>query len=111
MSGYTAAGQPLTGARQARRAIKDGAVVVNVGLKNRQHFARLWPVPQSGSSQAGFLLVMLPLRLVALGMLWATSSPRRLAVPLVVGAAIAACLLLGRHGDVLHWLGVLAGGR
>ena len=54
---------------------------------------------------------MLPLRLVALGMLWATSSPRRLAVPVVVAAGIAACLLLGRHGHVLHWLALLAGGR
>ena len=111
MSGYTAAGQPLIGARQARRASKDGAVVVNVGLKNRHHFARLWPVPQSGNAQAGFLLAMLPLRLIALGMLWATSSPRRLAAPFVVGAGITACLLLGRHDPVLHWLGVLAGGR
>ena len=111
MSGYTADGQPLTGARQARRTINDGAVVVNVGLKNRQHFACLWPVPQSGNAQAGFLLAMLPLRLIALGMLWATSSPRRLAVPLGVGAGIAACLLLGRHGHVLHGLGLLAGGR
>ncbi len=65
MSGYTAAGQPLTGARQARRAINDGAVVVNVGLKNRQHFARLWPVPQSGTAQTGFPLAVLPLRLIA----------------------------------------------
>ena len=111
MSGYTAAGQPLTGARQARRAIKDGAVVVNVGLKNRQHFARLWPVAQSGNAQAGFLLAMLPLRLVALGILWATSPPRRLAIPLVVATGVAACLMLGQHGHLGHWLAILAGGR
>ena len=113
MSGYTSAGQPLTGARQARRASKDGRVVVNVGLKNRHHFARLWPVPQSGNAQAGFLLAMLPLRLIALGMLWATSSPRHLAVPLVVAAAIMAYLLLGPsgHGQVVHWVAVLSGGR
>jgi hypothetical protein len=111
MSGYTAAGQPLTNARQARRASKDGAVVVNVGLKNRHHFARLWPVPEGGNAPAGFLLAMLPLRLIALGMLWATSSPRRLAMPLVVAAGITVCLLLGRYGQVAHWVAVLSGGR
>jgi hypothetical protein len=111
MSGYTAAGQPLTGARQARRAIKDGAVVINVGLKNRHHFARLWPVPEGRSTPSGFLLVMLPFRLIALGILWSTSSPRRLAVPLAVAAGVAACLLLGQYGHIAHWLAVLPGGR
>lgn len=112
MNGYTAAGQPLSGARQARRAVKDGgAVVVNVGIKNRHHFARLWPVPQSGKAPSGFLLAMLPLRLLALGMLWATSSPRRLAVPLMVAADVVACLMLGRYSHAVHWLAVLLGGR
>jgi hypothetical protein len=100
MNGYTAAGQPLTGARQARRAINDGAVVVYVGLKNRKHFARLWPVPQSGNAQAGFLRAMLPLRLITLGMLWAMSGQAsnlrstRGAVP------ASPCPVRGRH-----WIG------
>jgi hypothetical protein len=112
MNEYTAAGQPTTDRRQARRAAKDpGAIVVNVGLKNRHHFARLWPVPKDSNAQAGFLLAMLPLRLLALGTLWATSTPRRLAVPLVLAAGIAVWLLLGRNGHVLHWPHFLAAGR
>ncbi|MGA2831326.1 MAG: hypothetical protein ABSF03_35055 [Streptosporangiaceae bacterium] len=30
-----------------------------------RHFARLWPVPQSGNAQTGFPLAVLPLRLIA----------------------------------------------
>ena len=59
----------------------------------------------------GFLLLMLPVRLVALAMLWATSSPRRLAVPLIIAAGIAVHLLLSRYGHDLHWAGLFASGR
>lgn len=112
MNGYPAAGLPVAETRRARRALRSGqaVAVLGVGVRDRDHFTRLWPTPDDGIP-AGFLLAMLPARLVALAMLWATSSPRRLAVPLVLAAGVAIHLLLSRYGHDLHWHDLLADGR
>jgi hypothetical protein len=100
------------GTRGARRALsnRDAVAVLGVAVRKRDHLTRLWPAPDDGAP-AGFLLAMLPMRLVALAMLWATSSPRRLAVPLVLTAGFAVHLLLSRYGHHLHWPGLLADRR
>ena len=54
---------------------------------------------------------MLPIRVVALAMLWATSTPRRLAVPVTVAAVLVVGLLFVRHGHGLHWAALFTGGR
>ncbi len=112
MNGSPAAGPHIVGTRGVRRALGNGdaVAVLGIGVRKRDRFTRLWPAPDDGAP-AGFLLAMLPVRLVALGMLWTTSSPRRLAVPLVLAAAFAVHLLLSRYGHGLHWPGLLAGGR
>ena len=91
-------------------ARNDAITVLGISVRGKDHFARLLPTAKD-SSLSGFLLLMLPIRFVALAMLWATSAPRRLAVPLTIVAVIAAGLLLGRHGHDLHWAALLIGGR
>lgn len=60
-----------------------------------EHFTRLWPgTPGLHSDAPFFLALMSPVRALALGVLWATSSPGRLLVGLAVLAAVAAVLLI-----------------
>jgi hypothetical protein len=117
MNGYPSAGLPVADTRRTGRALRNGqaVAVLGVGVRDRDHFTRLWPAPDD-SIPAGFLLAMLPMRVVALAMLWATSSPRRLAVPLVLAVGFAVHLTLCRYGHDLHWADLhwhdlLAGGR
>lgn len=59
------------------------------------HFARLWPsTPGLPSDAPFFLALMSPVRALALGVLWATSSPGRLLVGLAAVAAVVAVLLI-----------------
>ncbi|PRX98167.1 hypothetical protein [Allonocardiopsis opalescens] len=69
-----------------------GAVEV-VGVKTRpdDHFTRLWP---SDDTDALYRIVMLPIRVVALLILWATSSPGRSGFAFIVAAAVTAYFLL-----------------
>jgi len=108
----TTAGVSMASPRRAKRALRNGdtVAVLGVSVRARDHFTRLWPVPQ-GETASGFLLFMLPVRFVALAMLWATSSPRRLAVPLILAVGFAVHLVLSRYGHDLHWPGLLMGGR
>jgi hypothetical protein len=91
-------------------ARKDAITVLGISVHGKDHFTRLWPTAKDGSP-SGFLLVMLPIRFVALAMLWATSTPRRLAVPMTVAVVLVAGLLLVRHGHGLHWAALFTGGR
>lgn len=58
-----------------------------IGLRSAEHYTRLMPVSEATSG--AFRLAMLPIRLIALGVLWATATPTRL----IVTAAI--CTLIG----------------
>ena len=60
-----------------------------VTLAQSQDWARLWPRGDSVSSL--FRLVTLPVRLLALALLWATSAPGRL----LFGAGVVAVALVG----------------
>jgi hypothetical protein len=62
--------------------------LVGVALKQPDHFTRLLP-----SGDTGLPLLMLPLRLAALGVLWATSTPRRS----LVAALFLAALVIAAH--------------
>lgn len=110
MNAYPTVDVRVTDARRVRRALRKGDAValLGVGVRQRDHFTRLWPEP-GDDVPAGFLLAMLPARLVALTLLWVTSSPRRLALPLVLAAAVVVHVLLGRYGH--DWHGLFAGGR
>lgn len=60
-----------------------------------EHFTRLWPgTPGQNSEAPLFLALMSPVRALALGVLWATSSPGRLLIGLGVVLALAAVLLI-----------------
>lgn len=60
-----------------------------------EHFTRLWPsTPGLPSDAPFFLALMSPVRALALGVLWATSSPGRLLIGLAVLAAAVAVLLI-----------------
>jgi hypothetical protein len=59
-----------------------------------EHYTQLWPTPAGQPANAPlFLLAVSPLRLLALGTLWATSSPGRFLIS-VVALALAAVLLI-----------------
>ncbi len=94
--------------RPGSTARNDAITVLGISVRGKDHFTRLWPTAKDGSLN-GFLLIMLPIRFLALAMLWATSAPRRLAVPLTVAAVIVVGLLLGGHG--LDWAALFTGGR
>lgn len=112
MSGYPVPDLRFTETRRHMRALSTGGVVpiLGVAVRKRDHFTRLWPT-SDGGAPAGFLLAMLPVRLLAFGMLWGTSSPRRLAIPLLLAAVFAVHLLLSRYGHGLQWARLLAGER
>lgn len=61
-----------------------------VGLRSADHFTRLMPVSEAGGGP--FRLAMLPIRLVALAVLWTTASPTRLIVTAAVGTVLAISL-------------------
>jgi hypothetical protein len=91
-------------------ARKDAITVLGISAPGKDHFTRLWPTAKDGSP-SGFLLVVLPIRFVALAMLWATSTPRRLVLPVTVAVVLVVGLLLARHGHGLHWAALFTGGR
>ena len=61
-----------------------------------EHFTRLWPTNAPGrpADAPVFLAAVSPLRVLALAVLWATSSPGRLLIGLAVAVALAAVLLI-----------------
>lgn len=61
-----------------------------IGLRSADHYTRLMPVSEAISG--AFRLVMLPVRLIALGVLWATATPMRLIVTAAICTAIAISL-------------------
>jgi len=63
--------------------------------RTTQHFTRLWPTcaPGRPADAALFLAAMSPVRALALGVLWATSSPARLLVGLAAVAVVAVLLI------------------
>ena len=61
-----------------------------IGLRSADHFTRL--VPVSEAVGGSFRLAMFPIRLIALGVLWATASPTRLIVTVAVCTVIAISL-------------------
>ena len=61
-----------------------------IGLRSADHFTRLMPVSEAVGG--AFRLAMLPIRLLALVMLWATASPTRLIVTTAVCTVIALTL-------------------
>ena len=60
------------------------------GLRSADHYTRLMPVSEAISG--GFQLAMLPVRLIALGVLWATATPTRLIVTAAICTAVAISL-------------------
>lgn len=63
-----------------------------VTLSEAQDWARLWP-REDGVSPV-FRLLVLPVRLAALALLWATSSPGRLLVGVGLAAVVALALIV-----------------
>ena len=61
-----------------------------IGLRSADHYTRLMPVSEAISG--GFRLAMLPVRLIALGVLWATATPTRLIVTAAICTVIAISL-------------------
>lgn len=100
----------ISPSRASTTARKDAITVLGISVRGKDHYTRLCPTAKDGSP-SGFLLVMLPIRFVALAMLWATSTPRRLAVPLTILTVLVVGLLLARHGHGLHWAALFTGGR
>lgn len=60
-----------------------------VSFRPADHYTRAWPGPVD-SPDAPFRLVVLPIRLLALAVLWATSSPIRILVAGLLTAAVLA---------------------
>jgi len=58
-----------------------------IGLRSADHFTRL--MPASEAAGGAFRLAMLPIRLTALAVLWATANPTRLIVTTAVCTVIA----------------------
>jgi hypothetical protein len=58
-----------------------------IGLWSADHYTRLMPVSEVTSG--AFRLAMLPVRLIALGVLWATATPTRLIVTAAMCTVIA----------------------
>lgn len=61
-----------------------------IGLRSADHYTRLMPVSEAISGP--FRLAMLPVRLIALGVLWATATPMRLIVTTAICTVIAISL-------------------
>jgi hypothetical protein len=61
-----------------------------IGLRSADHYTRLTPVSEATSG--AFRLTMLPARLIALGVLWATVTPTRLIVTAAICTVIAISL-------------------
>jgi hypothetical protein len=61
-----------------------------IGLRSADHYTRLMPVSEATSG--AFRLAMLPVRLIALGVLWATATPTRLIVTAAICTVIAISL-------------------
>ena len=101
---------PISPSRVGATTRKDAITVLGISVRGKDHYTRLWPTAKDGSP-SGFLFVMLPIRFVALAMLWATSTPRRLAVPVTVAAVLVVGLLFVRHGHGLHWAALFTGRR
>jgi len=74
---------------------RDPVELVGVAVRPSDHFTRLWPSsPHRPTDAPLFLAAMSPLRLAALALLWATSSPGRFVAGLAVAAALVAVLVV-----------------
>lgn len=63
-----------------------------ITLAESRDWMRLWP--REDAAGAGFRLVTLPIRLVSLVLLWATSTPGRLLAGVVMAAVAAIALII-----------------
>lgn len=70
---------------------RDSVEVIGLQVYEPEHFTRLSP-SYGGDSERLFRLAMLPVRLAALAVLWATSSPGR--VLAAAGMLVAALMAL-----------------
>lgn len=86
-----------TNPRHSRRA-DDSVQLVGVRVRPDDHFTRLWPVSAERLDPPLFPLLVLPVRLFALGLLWATATPGRLVAAfgtLLLSALAVVFVLLG----------------
>ena len=63
-----------------------------ITLAQPNDWARLWP--REEGVHPSFRLVMLPVRLLSLALLWATSTPGRLLLGVGLAAAVAIALII-----------------
>ena len=77
------------GSKQQPAAIELSAISV----RPQVHFTRVWTASSEDVS-LGFRLAVLPVRLLALSLLWATSSPQRLSVTAALVSVLAVLLLV-----------------
>lgn len=72
-------GERLIPVRTGRRLLapRDSVELVGMSIRPPEHFTRLWPTGPDAPVDLAFLLLMWPLRLLALALLWATSAPSR----------------------------------
>lgn len=63
-----------------------------ITLAESHDWMRLWPREEAAG--AGFRLATMPIRLVALGLLWATSTPGRLLFGVALAAAVALVIII-----------------
>lgn len=75
-------GEQLIPIRTGRRLLapRESVELVGVSIRPPEHFTRLWPTGPDAPVDPAFLLLMFPLRLLALALLWATSAPGRVAL-------------------------------
>ena len=69
-----------------------GAYQITLTDSQSRDWARLWPSADEVSPV--FRLLMLPIRLLSLALLWATSTPARLLLGIALGAVVALALII-----------------
>lgn len=69
-----------------------GAYQITLTQSQAQDWTRLWP--HGEGVHPSFRLVTLPIRLVSLGLLWATSTPGRLLLGIGLAAVVAIAIIL-----------------
>jgi hypothetical protein len=71
--------QFVTGNLKSNRLRRSRTASIQVNVQPEAHFTRVWAASDIAVSLT-FRLLVLPVRLLALSLLWATSTPERLAV-------------------------------
>lgn len=78
--------------RNGKRSLFGGrgpAELIGVEFRSPDHFTRLWPTGSERAPDAVFLFTVLPIRLLALALLWATSAPGRILVAVAILLALS----------------------